>query len=70
MKKGKVFYLMVVNGDERWMTLQEAGKIYDSGWFPVKIEGRVMDEDGEQRPITDEERKKIVEIANRRSESK
>lgn len=63
-------YKMMVNGEERWLPLQEAGRIYDYGMVPVHIGGRVLEFTGEVRDITDEERGDIVDIADQWSESK
>ena len=70
MAEDRLLYLMVVNGERHWMTLNQAGKVYDSGWYPVSIGGQVMDEDGKERDITDEERKRIADIADECSASK
>ena len=64
--KNSVFplYLMIRDGSRVWMNIIDAGRLYDSGFIPVSIGGRVMEEGGCERDITDEERQKIVNIAD------
>ena len=60
--KGSVLYLMIIGRERRWLSLSEAGLIYDSGWTKVHIGGTVLNiEDGTEREITDEEKKKWCE---------
>lgn len=63
-------YLMLVDGDRRWMSLREAGITFDSGWVKVEIGGWVRDTETTERPITQEERNRISEIADEWSSSK
>lgn len=63
-------YLMWINGERRFLSLREAGIVYDSGYDQIEIAGEVMESDGKIRSITDEERRRISEIADRVSSSK
>jgi len=63
-------YLMVFDGKNRWLNINAAGRLYDYGFAPVSIGGRVMEEDGTEREITDEERQRIVDIADEYSGNK
>ncbi len=63
-------YLMIVNGENHWLNLYESGVLYENGQVSVQIGGRVMESNGKEREITDEERARIVEIADRVSENK
>ena len=63
-------YRMIVDKKPEWLTLQEAGVVYDSMWVSVEIGGQVIEIDGTEREITKEERKQIREIADRVSNSK
>ena len=63
-------YLMVVDGQERFMPLQEAGATYDSGWAQVDIGGKVLEAGYRVRNITREEEAEISRIADAHSESK
>jgi hypothetical protein len=66
-------YLMIVYGEkkeERWLSLQEAGVLYDNGYLNVEIGGRVREPDNLTRPISQEERDKIRDIADQVSGSK
>ena len=56
--------------DEHWLPIREAGIAYDSGWVFVRIGGLVMEGIGQRRPITDEERSQISDIADEYSASK
>lgn len=63
-------YAMQVGKEKKWLPLREAGIAYDNGWMDVSICGEVMEETGTVRDTTDEERKKISDIADEYSESK
>ena len=65
-------YLMLLgdNRDRFWMLIHEAGRTYDSGLVRVEIGGSVMDSEVTEREITDEERERIVQIADNHSASK
>lgn len=63
-------YLMIVNGERKWLKINRAGVVYDDGFMPVRIGGSVLEEDGSEREITNEERQKIVNIADEYSGSK
>ncbi len=62
-------YQMVVDGNEEWHSLRDAGIVYDCGWLPISIGGLVQEE-GETRSITNEERRSISDIADEWSASK
>jgi hypothetical protein len=55
---------------EQWLPLHEAGRLYDSGYVAVEIGGEVFDNYGQPRPITDDERRQIADIADEWSEDK
>jgi len=61
---------MIVDDKLTYMTMRDAGIIYDSGFVKVEIDGQVLLSDFSTRPITDEERDKIREIADDCSRSK
>lgn len=63
-------FQMFINKQERWLPLHEAGRMYDYGYAPVEIGEQVYDDYGVMRPITDEERQKIVDVADEWSENK
>ena len=65
--KNSVFplYLMIRDGSRVWLHIRDAGRLYDSGFIPVSIGGKVIrDESGSEHDITDEERQRIVNIAD------
>jgi hypothetical protein len=62
-------YQMMVDGNEEWHPIRNAGVVYDTGWVPVSIGGEVRELDI-TRPITDEERLRISDIADEYSGSK
>ena len=63
-------YQMKVGDEEKWLPLQQAGAVYDSGWMKVEIGGKVREPDGLERDITAAERDTIRDIADRVSASK
>jgi len=63
-------YQMFVDDNELWQSLREAGRTYDFGFAPVRIGGKVLDQGGLVRDITDEEKSRISEIAEEYSDSK
>ncbi len=63
-------YKMVVDGKEQWLSIREAGIVYDSGWTPVAIGGLVLEAAGVPREITEEEKQRISNIADEWSASK
>ncbi|MDX1535330.1 MAG: hypothetical protein R3346_01020 [Candidatus Spechtbacterales bacterium] len=63
-------YLMLCNNKKLWLSIQRAGVLYDCGHADVKIGGRVLESDGKERAITDEEQARISEIADEYSGSK
>lgn len=63
-------YRMVVSGQVEWLSIRNAGIVYDSGWVPVSIGGQVMEENGDVRDITSAERTQISDIADDYSGSK
>ncbi len=58
-------YLMFVDGVMEFMTLRRAGFMFNSGWFVVKIHGLVLDGHLNPRNITEEEKLKIWDLADR-----
>jgi hypothetical protein len=69
LEEAKPRYQMVVNGNEEWHPIRDAGVVYDSGWVPVSIGGSVRELDL-TRDITDEERRRIADMADEYSGSK
>ncbi|MBX4211099.1 hypothetical protein KW783_03985 [Candidatus Parcubacteria bacterium] len=66
-----LLYLILINSQEHWMTIDEAGKRFDSGTAAVEIGNKVMVQaTGETRLITDEEHGFIAKIADSHSASK
>jgi len=63
-------YLMRFNGEEKFMSIQEAGMDFDNGFVRVEIGGLVLNEDFSVRRITSAEESEISEIADRHSSSK
>ena len=63
-------YKMIIDGKEHRLPLRDVSVAYDSGWVPVAIGGLVLEAAGQPREITNEERAKISDIADRCSESK
>ena len=65
-------YLMLINDDRKWMPIRLAGITYDYGWADVRIGGFVREESDpdRERPITEEERRQIRQIADDYSASK
>ena len=55
---------------DRYVTIREAGVIWDSGWVHVKIDDMVLMPDLTLRKITKEENFQIQEIADEYSASK
>lgn len=62
-------YRMVVDGEECWLPLHEAGIVYDNGYIRVEIGGTVR-ASGQERPISPEEVQQIRQIADEYSASK
>jgi nucleoside 2-deoxyribosyltransferase len=69
LKMAKPRYQMMVDGNEEWHPIRDAGIVFDSGWAPVSIGGSVRELDT-TRPITDQERTRIADIADEYSASK
>lgn len=63
-------YLMIINGERKWLPIEEAGVAYDNGFVPVTIGGYVLVGNFIERKITNTERRKIVAIADHHSERK
>ena len=63
-------YLMRIGDEEKFLPLQQAGVVYDSGMIKVEIIGKVLEKDFKVRPITKEEENRISEIADAYSDSK
>ena len=66
----ELLYQMKVADEEHWFPIGQAGIIYDAGWIDVRIGGLVIEGIGQRRPITQEERDQIAEIADDYSASK
>ena len=62
-------FQMIINGEEHWVGLRDAGVAYDYGFVPVAMGDNVL-ENGVMRPITDEERAQIANYADEYSYSK
>lgn len=60
----------MVNIKEQWLPMNKAGVLFDSNWIGVEMGNSVMLDDGVVRPITEEEIRKIVDIADEHSMSK
>ncbi len=63
-------YLMRINGEERYLSLYDAGVVYDSGHLRVEFGDSVLSADGSVQPMTQKDKDKISEAADRHSESK
>ncbi len=63
-------YKMIVDGEEHWVPLRQAGVLYDFGFAPVSIGGLVLDGIGRPRQITNKERAQIADIADEWSAGK
>lgn len=63
-------YQMVVNGETRYYDLGEAGRLYDSGHLPVGFGELVMEEDTTERAMTDDDKRRISNYADKFSASK
>ena len=63
-------YLMTEDGKSKFMPLRKAGVLADSMYSRVEIGKLVLEADFSVRKITEEEHDKIVEIADRHSDSK
>ncbi len=62
-------YEMVVDGQRKWCSLSEAARWYDSGQHQVAF-GQDVIQDGWPRPMTDEEQRKISDLADDYGSSK
>ena len=63
-------YLMKINGNRKFLTFHEAYVAYDSGSANVEFGRYVLSEDGSVRAMTDEDKSKISEAADKYSASK
>ena len=64
-------YLVIMNGVRKWVPIREAGAACDNGWCKVELGGFVREQGGNtERPITEHERRLIVQIADEHSASK
>lgn len=61
-------YKMIIDERVEWLGLEQAGIEFDSTWIKVQI-GGVVREFGQERPITNEERYEIHDIAEEYSAS-
>lgn len=64
-------YSMMVDGKLEWFSLGRAASMYDCGFIQVDFGPCVIEKEGEDpRLMTDDDRSKISELADRISESK
>lgn len=63
-------YLMKVGTEQQFLAIEDASMVYDFGHLPVQIVGLVLESTYHVRDITDEERGKIVELAEEYSANK
>jgi len=64
-------YSMMIDGKLEWLPLGEAASAYDCGWVQVEFGPCVIDaEDLEPRLITDDDKRKISNLADEISGSK
>lgn len=74
MTKNQAMYLMIAgskpNEDIKWMTLQDAGALYDYGTIRVEIGGHVTEPTGKVRRMTHVDQKQISNTADEYSASK
>lgn len=63
-------YLMIIEGERCFLSLQEAGKVFDNGHINVSIGNLVRESDRSVRNITPEEVTKISEVADEYSADK
>ncbi len=70
MSDNKPLYLMIINGEKKFLSIYEAGACFDSGWDRVEIGGLVLEADRRVRDITKEEERYISDIADEYSASK
>jgi len=69
IEEAKPRYQMIVDGNEEWHSIRDAGIVYDSGWVSVSIGEKVKELDI-VRPITVEECRRIADIADEYSANK
>lgn len=69
-------YLMKVSDprigheNKRFVSMSEAGALFESGAFAVEIRSKVLEEEFSVRPVTEAEKDQISEIADKISASK
>ena len=63
-------YLMLIGRRRKFLSIQDAGKAYDSGHVTVNIGNLVLESDFSVRDITAEEALRIGKIADEYSASK
>jgi hypothetical protein len=63
-------YLMKINGNRRFLPFNEAYTIYDSGSARVEFGHYVLNEDFSVRRMTDEDRLRISNAADKHSGNK
>lgn len=68
--KGFPLYLMNVGDKWKFLPLQRAGIVFDSGWEKVDTGKFVLNADLTVRPMTGDDERKISNIAETHSESK
>ena len=69
LEEARPRYQMVVDGQVEWHPLREAGVVYDSGWVSVSF-GQGVRELDITRHLTDEDKRKIADIADEHGASK
>ncbi len=57
-------YLMLIEGQRRWMHPTDAGRSFADRWNDVQIGGVVLDDTGLERPLRMEEREYLLELAD------
>lgn len=64
------WYELIVDGQSEFHPIHQAGRVYDCGHIFVSFGTRVLLSDGTTRPITPEEKSRIIELADEYSDSK
>lgn len=63
-------YEMIINGKKKYLSLQDAGIVYDNGFVQVEIGDNVLESDFTVRNITKKEEREIANIADEYSANK
>jgi hypothetical protein len=69
MVRSDLKFEIITDGVGEFLSLDQAGPVYDNGYAMVEM-GKTMEPDGTTRVMTAEERRAIVSVADRYSESK